>query len=239
MARRCWTRSQRRHSGAGGEVSILITISGIDGSGKSTQITGLQAFLQMAGVRHETIWYRPGYSGLLDRVRALVRSATPGALPASHDSPARERAFSRPGVSEAWIAIALADLLGQYAARIRLLLRKGLTVICDRYLEDAHLDFSFRFPQYRFDPVFEVLARVCPRPDLAFCLYVSREEMERRTRSKAEPFPDPDDVRIRRYQAYQRLRSRFTAVDANRSIDEVQDTLRSHVAGLLGSQGNR
>ncbi len=41
--------------------------------------------------------------------------------------------------------MALVDTLGQYAVALRHALRRGETVLCDRYLADALLDLELRF----------------------------------------------------------------------------------------------
>src|SRR5687767_973907 len=97
----------------------LITFSGSDCSGKSTQLRLLSEELERQGRHTVRFWFRPGYSAMLDSARRLVRRLSPSALPGPRETAARERAFARGGVKTAWVAVALFDMLVQYGVVIR------------------------------------------------------------------------------------------------------------------------
>lgn len=204
---------------------MLIAISGIDCAGKSTQIELLRRHFERRGRAVEALWYRPGYSPALDGARALIRRLRPGALPTADRPGARARAFARPGVAEAWIAAALADTLVQYAVRVRALLALGRVVLCDRYLEDAALDFELRFPRLAglSRRGVRALRLIAPIPDAAFLLTLDRDEMARRMAEKSEPFEDPPEVREARYRAYLEIASagKLIPIDAGASEGQV------------------
>ncbi len=204
---------------------MIVTFSGVDGAGKTTQIERLVAALQERGVDARRFWFRPGYSDELNALRAAVRRLRPGALPAAGPSKDRDRAFSKGRVRAAWVAMALADTLGQLAVKVRAMERGGRVVVCDRWLEDASLDLAFRFPEVsrHLEPAWRVLHAAAPRPQVRILMMLPHDEMLARLAAKDEPFPDPPDVRDRRYAAYQALATAgtHTVVDAARSIEEV------------------
>jgi thymidylate kinase len=216
---------------------MLISISGIDCSGKSTQIELLESALHEEGLSVAQLWYRPGYSNELDALRKLVRELMPKALPTVADSRAREAVFKSPGVSGAWIAMSLADTLLQYALKLRVLLASYDAVICDRYLEDAALDFALRFPDAGVENSlwFGGLRLLSPQPDVRLLFHISYEEMLRRMKSKQEPFPDPPAVRRSRFEAYQKLADNrsFHTIDASSSIESVHRKVLSVFDGKL------
>lgn len=222
----------------------LITVSGVDCAGKSTQIERLADALRSRGEEPVVVWFRPGYSRDLDRIRALVRRVRPSTLPtASRDDRARAQAFARPSVQRAWIAMALLDTLVQYAARVRGLIAAGRTVICDRYLADARLDLELRFPERRpdFAPFLTPTGWLCPRPDVQLLLLLPYEEMLRRSHAKQEPFPDSPEVRDRRFDAYVELgrSGSFVNVDSARPIAEVHDEIMGAVSRSTGRAPQR
>jgi thymidylate kinase len=208
---------------------MLITLSGVDCSGKSTQIELLRQTLAARGCSVGTFWYRPGYSKELDRLRALARRLYAPALPTSEQGEERQKAFSSPRVKHSWIAVALIDTALQYGLKLRALMRAYDVVVCDRYIEDAALDFSMRFPEVGVEESmwFDLLRDVIPTPDLCMMLMVSKPEMLRRMKRKKEPFPDPPDIRQRRYAAYQQLAhsGRFHVVDASTASDHVHEQI--------------
>ena len=214
----------------------LIAISGIDCAGKSTQIERLADALSARGHRPAHLWYRPGYSPVLDGTRALVRRLRPGMLPSPGDRTAHARAFERPAVRRAWITMAVTDTVAQYGVRLRALRLAGRTVICDRYIDDAMLDLQLRFPEAAGEgSLLERAVRLaCPAADHSFLLWLPRQEMLRRMAMKNEPFPDPPERRDERFRAYEVLASsgRFEVVDATRSIDEVHADIVARIDGL-------
>jgi thymidylate kinase len=212
---------------------LLLSLSGPDCSGKSTQIQRLEEALRADGHRVRVFWFRPGYSPLADRSKALLRKLKPGALPRHDQTQARERSFSRPGVSQAWVAFALFDTLLHYGLWLRTQRRLGTTVICDRYLDDAFLDLRFRFPSLEVERWFsaKALRALCPKPDVSLLLSLEESDVANRMALKPEPFPDPPELRQRRHQAYQELAQRggYTVIDASASIDEVHTAIMQAV----------
>jgi thymidylate kinase len=208
---------------------MIISLSGIDCAGKSTQLDRLESALTERGHEVRRVWFRPGYSPLMDSVRASVRRARPASLPSASAPKARARAFSRPGVSQAWVAMAIADTILNLGAHVRWLSLRGATVLCDRYVEDAMVDLTLRFPDLvaTNGRLRRALVTACPTPDAAFLLQLSREEVAVRAAIKAEPFEDAPEVRSARYDAYMRLAAegRFSVIDAAQPVEVVTRTL--------------
>jgi dTMP kinase len=210
---------------------VLVTISGVDLAGKTTQLDALERWLADEGVSMTRLWYRPGYSSALNRVRDAVRALRPSALPPPGPSKERDRVFARPGVQGAWITMAIVDSIAQYALRVRAALARHEVVLCDRYIDDAVFDFELRFPQVPAGSLRRVLRAVSPRPDLAVLLVLPWDEVMRRLTLKDEPFPDPIEQRRKRYQGYQQLAASgdYLVVDATRSVESIQEELRGRI----------
>lgn len=213
---------------------MLITVSGTDCSGKSTQIELLEAALRERGDAVRRFWFRPGYSEEMDAVRAFVRQIRPGAIPRAGHSAEREEVFARPGVSRAWVAMALVDSLVQYVVKVRAWLWRGQTVICDRYIWDGELDLQLRFPdlEHLYGPALAAVQRLAPKPDAAFLLTLPYDVATVRAEAKNEPFPDREELRRIRWECYDDMAQRpeLIALDATRSIDDIQREMQTRCA---------
>lgn len=213
---------------------MIVSFSGIDGTGKSTQIAMLRWHLERRGLRVKTVWFRPGYSAWLDRSRSIIRWILPGILPPPGRSPSRVRAFSSPRVRRAWIAIALVDTALELGIRVRLLSAAGATVLCDRYVADAVIDLLIRFPELKAHRtrLLRALTRVCAPPDAAIWLDLPVDAAETRLASKDEPFPDPPDRRRERFAAYRDMMhsSSILRVDATGRPRQVHERVVQSLA---------
>lgn len=207
----------------------LIAFSGVDGAGKSTQIDLLVRRLTVEGLRVKMLWSRPGYTPLFYWVKTVARRVRPGAMPKAGRSEERERRFRSRKVRRLWIRIALVDLILYYGVWIRLLRCTGKTVICDRYIEDARLDFQLNFPAepVHLSVLWWLLTLVAPKPDAAFLLLVPVDESIRRSKQKDEPFPDTPAVMQARFDYYRSVAggAHWLILDGMRERDSLHQEI--------------
>ena len=180
------------------------------------------------------LWFRPGYSDMLNAVRAGIRRFRPQAMPhVSDDRSAHEKAFRRPRVRRTWLAMALLDSVIHYAARIRALRLAGYTVVCDRYIDDALLDLTFKFPELDgwARSAMRAIRQLSPWPDPAILITLPHDEMLRRMAIKAEPFPDGAEVRDRRYAKYAQLAQsgRYLVIDGTAREEDIHETVLANL----------
>lgn len=186
---------------------MIVTFSGLDGAGKSTQIELLLDELRRQGRRPVYLWTRGGYTGLFEALKRVLRKAPGQVMPSSGPNRERATAFGRPLVRKIWLAVALLDLMRIYGLQLRWWRWRGHAVVCDRYLWDTLIDFRLNFPSEQVERwwLWRALAWVAPRPRAAFLLLVPVEESLRRSDIKGEPFRDSAEVLAQRLVAYQRL----------------------------------
>jgi len=161
---------------------LLLAVSGMDGSGKSSATEALRARLHRAGVPAVVSWSRfAGDTEILDSVaipvKRLLRQRATVADPvaAGGGSGARTPRANRSTsglLARAWVLflalLSARQLRG--AARLR---RTGTAVICDRWLADALVDMRVRYGRHRLAE--RVLSVATPDPDLAVLLEVDSE----------------------------------------------------------------
>jgi dTMP kinase len=192
----------------------FVTLEGIEGVGKTTQVARLAAALNSQGIAH-VVTREPGGTALAESIRAIVLTAREEPLPPT------------------------AELLLMFAARavhlancIEPNLRAGRWVICDRFT-DATYAYQGGGRQMSEDSIraLEGMVQGTRRPDLTILL--DAPVAQALARAAARNLSSPQDRFEReRGEFFERVRSAYRAraaaepnriavVDATQPIDEV------------------
>lgn len=221
---------------------LLISVSGMDGAGKSTAAGLIESRLRAAGLPAEIIWARiGGESALLNRLatpvkRVLRRSGTV-ADPVAAGGPeikkvqdAREMQGRRRLVSWAWIVVVATANARSYrrAASLR---RRGTHVICDRWATDAFVDLELRYGRHRLAEA--MLRGLSPDRDLGILL-----EIDAHTAARRKPGDQAEHVLAAMEPLYaQRARDEgLVRIDSRRSPAEIERTISAVVDALLSTR---
>jgi thymidylate kinase len=184
---------------------LLVSVSGIDGSGKSLQVERLRGAFETCDVRVRCIWARGASSKGVGTVMRAGKSVlgspserddtpTPQAIAeaarahgaASYGEAARfaerQRRLKNPIVRWVFGVIYALDLVWPYVVRARAYVLTGHVTICDRYIYDALVDYAlFTGTQTSKPPLaLHILRTLVPRPRVAFVLDVEAAEALRR-----------------------------------------------------------
>jgi dTMP kinase len=192
----------------------FLTIEGIEGVGKSTQVALLSKGLDERGIAH-VVTREPGGTPLAERIREIVLKVRDESLPPS------------------------AELLLMFAARAVHLanhvepnLRAGRWVICDRFI-DATYAYQGGGRRLSVDHIrqLETMVLGTRRPDLTVLLDAPVEQALRRAHQR-NAGADADRFESERAEFFERVRdayraraaaepNRIAVVDASQSIDGV------------------
>lgn len=174
--------------------SMLITFSGVDGSGKTTQAKALQSAFATCHIQANYVWNRGGSASWLRFFTKWGKKQAQEAQERSTTSTeakvrSRQQRFRSLWLRWGWAWLTTVELLVRYTRRVALPLLLGRVVVCDRYVYDTLADWAAYFN----DPAIEqrwaarVLRLLSPRPHLAYWLDVSPTDA--RTRS-ADALPE-------------------------------------------------
>jgi dTMP kinase len=192
----------------------FVTMEGIEGVGKSTQVARLSEALKSLRIAH-VVTREPGGTPLAESIRDVVLTAREETLPPT------------------------AELLLMFAARAVHLanhvepnLRAGRWVICDRFT-DATYAYQGGGRQLRMNTIGELESMVqgSLRPHLTLLLDAPVEHALARARRRNAGSPE-DRFERERSEFFERVRSvyraraaaepdRIAVIDATRSVDEV------------------
>lgn len=178
-----------------GQRGMIVSFSGIDGSGKTVHIRSLIDAFAMAEIDARSFWSRFG-SSAREKGSAGPRAGSSGpraggtsaraAEAAASDTAAslerRRRRLRHPVLRLGWLSCHLIILVLRCTWHVRLKRWLRGVVICDRYIYDAIVEIGASLPD---DPRLSrwaerCLTRSCPRPDVAWLLDVPAEVSVRR-----------------------------------------------------------
>jgi dTMP kinase len=200
---------------------MFITFEGIDGVGKSTQLDLLEAWLIQQG-KEVVRTLEPGGTELGQEIRHLL-------LHRKGDVAPRAEAL-----------LYAADRAHHVATKIRPALASGKVVLSDRYF-DSSVAYQGAARELDVSQVREISLWAVDNllPGLTILLDLTAEQaMLRRNKTGVEP----DRLEQEKVDFFERAReqylelakeSRFLVIDANLSVDEIQQQIRSKVQELL------
>jgi dTMP kinase len=211
---------------------LLITFEGLDGSGKTTQIKRLAAWMRKRGAE-PVVTRQPGGTETGDRIRELLLDSRSAGL-----APLAE------------MALMFADRAQAIAEVIEPALAAGRTVLCDRFTDSTEA-YQGGGRELGSEAVLEMHRLICGglQPDLTLLLLPSLErslERARHRNERAAAHEGKDEGRFEAEQEafYRRVWEKYHAIaerDAERvvtiegdlSIDEVQEQVVEAVAMRL------
>ena len=212
-------------------MSLFVTFEGPEGGGKTTQMHRLVAYLQEEG--YDVLATRePGGTPIGDRVRAIL-------LDPLHTEMQPQAEF-----------LLFSAARAQHVAQvIRPHLLQGGVVLCDRYA-----DASLAYQGYGYQLDLEALRAITRFatgglvPDLSFCLDVPVDVgLQRKTKGAGDAWNRMEQKEIyfhRRVRAgYLEMAAhepaRWVVVDAARTVNEIQATLRELLVERLRLKANQ
>lgn len=194
----------------------IIIFSGLDCSGKSTQIGILKKSLTELGIKTFVFWSRGGYTSNIQRCKNLIRVFFKSFLPPVGNSPLRDKLLYKTSViKRLWINLSIIDLLFYYSVFLRYKKFNGYTIICDRFIYDTQLDFQIAFPDYKLERnIFWILLnKIAIKYDYYFISVVPVSVAVERSKYKFEPYPDsPEVLEIRKNKYLDYCKTNFDVI---------------------------
>ncbi|PQD96174.1 hypothetical protein CYL18_06120 [Pradoshia eiseniae] len=210
----------------------MLAFSGIDCSGKSTQIEKVNKELANEGHKTIIIWSRGGYTPLLEKIKTLIRS--------DKGATEEEKELYRENINRSnkkrklLLFLSIIDLILYYGIYFRFIEKyEKKIIIADRYIWDSYIDFKMKYKEFNFEKwiVWRILTKVYYRPTCSIVYVIPVDESMRRSELKNEPWPETKEQRVERIRYYKHLISKNKwqyEINALKSIDEVfTETMRA------------
>jgi len=215
---------------------FFITFEGLDGSGKTTQIKRLAAWLEQHG-RTVVLTRNPGGTALGERIRGILLDS-------------RTEAATGVITPKAELALMFADRAQSIAEIIKPALAQGSIVICDRYTDSSEA-YQGGGRQLGSETILNAHRTICDNfqpaltilllPPLEASLARARRRNDRNlknTGTDENRFEREDDAFYARiYAAYKTIAARepqrVVAIEDDASIDDIQQKIITIVAERL------
>jgi dTMP kinase len=209
----------------------LISFSGIDGSGKTTQVKLLEDRLKQNGVETSKMWsrWRPLLS--LPLLQFLRRTGQARVHKADFLSIVDFQDPKNDAIASLWCFATQLENFLKTSLKVFFPLTLGRTVVCDRYTLDLLVDgmSDLRDPPTRIRLGFKLL-RLLPRPDQAFLIDIDAESAYGRK-------PDLPSVshNVKRVRLYLDLHKQagVKLMDGRRSSETIHQDVWRFVSGIV------
>jgi thymidylate kinase len=214
--------------------AALVTFSGLDGSGKTSQAEAVRESLETTSGETVIVWTRLSYNPSLKALAAPIKALLGGRAKTADNvtgtagaaDPGKELRKKSAVVTQGWAtAVAIANAAAQRRVT-RYHLRRGRNVISDRYTLDSRVHLRYRYGERkRFRVQAWIISAVSPTPTLSYLVEVPPEVAYER---KAEQYD------LEQLQRQARLyREEADALDVTR-LDGTRP--RDELAGQIGAE---
>ena len=204
----------------------MISFSGIDCGGKSTQIEKVKLAMEAKNKKVKVIHSRGGYTPMLEWFKTLIRSDKKGSK--EEQAQYREAVHSSPKKRKLLLWLSILDLGFYYGIYFRLVELFGKTILADRYFWDSCIDFRMKYSEFNFEKwlVWKFAKAIHKKPKHSVIYTIPAELSMYRSTLKEEPWPEPVEVRrdrIDRYMKEIELGKWQHVIDATGTIEEVYE----------------
>lgn len=218
-----------------------ICLTGMDGTGKTTQAQELVRRCRADGIKAGYVWARWEPFFLRPLIELYFKRKKVSARAGQGFNEAiqvKTRALSRPWLRRAWDALSTFDYWVSKRPRIRRAEREWDVLIFDRYVYDFAIDQALntgRTPEAMVEDLNRRLFRYFRRPARTLVLLLSPEEGARRKQDGTGV--GYLEARNPYYRALLSIPG-AVAIDASHTIDEVRAEIWAQVRSALGGTGH-
>lgn len=215
---------------------MIVSFSGIDSAGKSTQIELLHQYLTDNGIKVKKVWSKargtPGVIFLKELVRRDKK------MDSNEKNEYRKAVYQNPKKKKLLFVASMLDLCWYWGIYYRILGATNKVLICDRYLWDTYVEINSDFKGIEIDRSFwwKAVKFLAPKPKISFVFVIPAEVSLSRDRQKNAAGIEDIETKQFKIDKYMECVSanRWTDVmNGMESIEELQCKVQEKVNSEL------
>ncbi|GAB6155713.1 hypothetical protein JCM17380_44640 [Desulfosporosinus burensis] len=210
----------------------MISFSGIDGSGKGTQISLVEEYYRANNIKFKTIWARGSWTPGIELIKKIVRRDR--GFSEEKKAEYRKEARSDPKKQRIILILSILDLYWFFGIYYRLVEFSGRVVICDRYIWDTLVDLRVNFYNHNFESwyIWKLVIRLIPKPKHSFIFVISSEKSIERGLMKQEAFMESVEIKQAKIEEYFKLIDQgkwSNVIDGDMTIVDVSQKVKEGI----------
>lgn len=219
---------------------MIISFSGIDSAGKTTQIDKLTAYFDAHGIKYVKRWSKARGTPGVELLKSLVRKDNPKEQSDAERVAARREVYKSKKKQKLLFAASMLDLCWYWGVYFRLLNITNRYLICDRYLWDTYVEMKHDFYSIDIDHSFlwEMVKFLAATPKVSFVFVIPAELSLERDLQKGTDGTEDIERKKSKIDVYMHLveQGRWTNVmDGTKS----RESLHHEVLDIIGlNNGN-
>lgn len=212
----------------------MYTFSGIDSSGKTTQIELLKKYCEENDIEYCDKWGKGRATPFVLWLKEVFRRDKK--MSAEEKKVYRVKVYQNKRKKFLLLTASIIDLWWFWGVTYRRLNRKHQMLICDRYVWDTYIDFKTEFSEFNVDKwiIWKIAKALAPKPDHSFMFIISAEESFRRDNAKGDQDRDELDRKILKVESYKKLIAQGkwdTVVDGMQTREQMFDIIKKNIFG--------
>lgn len=181
---------------------MIVSFSGIDSAGKTTQIDRLFDYCKSNGISVKKTWSKArGTPGVL-LLKELVRRDKN--MNAEQKKEYRQNVFRNPRKQKLLYVASMLDLCWYWGIYYRILGAVKSVLICDRYLWDTYIEINQDFPDIEIDrsKLWKLVKWLAPTPKVSFVFIIPAEVSFLRDQQKNAAGIENIEVKEKKIELY-------------------------------------